>query len=117
MFADNPSTAIQLTLEFNSEYNNLLKERDKLNELLIDPFISGDERNSTLNNLHLVNLKIDQIKVVVHPESIIHSMISYIDGSTVALLSDHDMRIPISYALNWPNRVNFNLKLLKNNRT
>ena len=58
---DLSSTAIQLTLEFNSEYNNLLKERDKLNELLIDPFISGDERNSTLNNLHLVNLKIDQI--------------------------------------------------------
>ena len=58
---DLSSTAIQLTLEFNSEYNNLMKERDKLNELLIDPFISGDERNSTLNNLHLVNLKIDQI--------------------------------------------------------
>ena len=61
---DLSSTAIQLTLEFNSEYNNLMKERDKLNELLIDPFISGDERNSTLNNLHLVNYSIPVNKVL-----------------------------------------------------
>ena len=55
---------------------------------------------------YLFNLSIDKINAVVHPESVIHSMVTYIDGSTTALLSDHDMKIPISYALNWPTRTN-----------
>jgi len=55
---------------------------------------------------YLFNLNIDKINVVIHPESIIHSMVNFIDGSTAAILSDHDMRIPISYALNWPTRTN-----------
>lgn len=44
------------------------------------------------------------IKVVVHPQSIIHSMIEYKDGSVIAELSNPDMRLPIQYALNFPNR-------------
>ena len=59
---------------------------------------------------YLFNLKLNQINVVVHPESIIHSMVNFRDGSTTALLSDHDMRIPIFYALNWPSRGNYNMK-------
>jgi len=66
---------------------------------------------------HLFDLKINQIKVIVHPESIIHSMVNFEDGSTTALLSQHDMRIPIFYALNWPSRECYNsmnmLDLLK----
>lgn len=53
---------------------------------------------------HLFNMSIDQIDVVVHKESIIHSMIEYIDGSIMAQLSNPDMRHPIAYALNYPNR-------------
>ncbi len=58
---DSTSTAIQLTLEFNSEYNNLIKERDKLKDLLDDPSISRDIKGSTSNDLQIVNSKINQI--------------------------------------------------------
>jgi 1-deoxy-D-xylulose-5-phosphate reductoisomerase len=47
----------------------------------------------------------DRIKVVVHPQSIIHSMVEYVDGSVIAQLGSHDMRIPIQLALTWPDRV------------
>jgi len=46
----------------------------------------------------------DQIDVVVHPQSIVHSMVEFTDGSTVAQLSVPDMRLPISYALAYPDR-------------
>ena len=58
---DSTSTAIQLTLEFDSEYNNLIKERDKLKDLLDDPSISRDIKGSTSNDLQIVNSKINQI--------------------------------------------------------
>ena len=80
------------------------------NKITIDSATLMNKSFEIIEAYYLFNLKINQIKVVVHPESIIHSMVSYIDGSTSALLSDHDMRIPISYALNWPNRINFTLK-------
>ncbi len=47
----------------------------------------------------------DQIEVVVHPQSIVHSMVEYIDGSTIAQLSMPDMRLPIGYALGHPHRI------------
>ena len=47
----------------------------------------------------------DRIEVVVHPQSIVHSMVEYIDGSTIAQLSMPDMRLPIGYALGYPNRI------------
>jgi 1-deoxy-D-xylulose-5-phosphate reductoisomerase len=46
----------------------------------------------------------DRIKVVVHPQSIIHSMVEYVDGSVLAQLGSPDMRIPIQLALTWPER-------------
>jgi 1-deoxy-D-xylulose-5-phosphate reductoisomerase len=47
----------------------------------------------------------DRIEVVVHPQSIVHSMVEYADGSTIAQLSDPDMRLPIGYALAYPDRL------------
>lgn len=47
----------------------------------------------------------DQLDIIIHPQSIIHSMVSYIDGSVLAQLGTPDMRIPISYTLGWPHRV------------
>jgi 1-deoxy-D-xylulose-5-phosphate reductoisomerase len=47
----------------------------------------------------------DQIDVVVHPQSIIHSMVEFTDGSTIAQLSLPDMRLPIGYALGFPDRI------------
>jgi 1-deoxy-D-xylulose-5-phosphate reductoisomerase len=52
-----------------------------------------------------VGIGFDQIEVVVHPQSIVHSMVGYSDGSTIAHLSDPDMRLPIGYALAYPDRV------------
>jgi len=46
----------------------------------------------------------DEIAVVVHPQSIIHSMVEFCDGATLAQLSNPDMRLPIGYALGWPTR-------------
>lgn len=52
----------------------------------------------------LYGLKESQIEVVIHPESIIHSMVEYDDGSTLAQLGNPDMRVPIAHALAWPQR-------------
>ena len=53
----------------------------------------------------LFNAKPSQIEVVVHPQSIIHSMVEYIDGSILAQLGNPDMRTPIAYALGYPSRI------------
>ena len=50
-------------------------------------------------------LGFDQIDVVVHPQSIVHSMVEFTDASTIAQLSQPDMRLPIGYALAWPDRI------------
>lgn len=52
----------------------------------------------------LFGVDYDNIQVVIHPQSIIHSMVEYIDGSVIAQLGSTDMRLPIQYALNYPRR-------------
>jgi 1-deoxy-D-xylulose-5-phosphate reductoisomerase len=46
-----------------------------------------------------------QVEVVVHPQSIVHSMVEYVDGSVLAQLGNPDMRTPIAHALGWPDRI------------
>ena len=53
----------------------------------------------------LFGLTADQIEVVVHPQSIVHSMVEFADGSVIAQMSPPDMKLPIQYALTWPNRL------------
>lgn len=53
----------------------------------------------------LFGTSFDDIDVVVHPQSVVHSMVEYTDGSTIAQLSMPDMRLPIGYALGWPARI------------
>jgi 1-deoxy-D-xylulose-5-phosphate reductoisomerase len=53
----------------------------------------------------LFDVDYDAIDVVVHPQSIVHSMVEMTDGSTIAQLSNPDMRLPIGYALAWPDRI------------
>jgi len=73
---------------------------------------------NTLNSASLVNkgleliethllfgIPYDRIDVVVHPQSIVHSMVTFVDGSTIAQASPPDMKLPISLALGWPGRV------------
>jgi len=60
----------------------------------------------------LFNARPDQIDVIVHPQSIVHSMVAYLDGSVLAQLGMPDMRTPIAYALAWPDRVEAGVKRL-----
>ncbi|KRC50543.1 1-deoxy-D-xylulose 5-phosphate reductoisomerase [Leifsonia sp. Root227] len=53
----------------------------------------------------LFDVPYDRIEVTVHPQSVIHSMVEFVDGSTIAQASPPDMRLPISLGLDWPNRV------------
>lgn len=53
---------------------------------------------------HLFNVPLAKIDVVIHPESIIHSFVEFVDGSILAQLSGQDMRLPIQYALTYPDR-------------
>lgn len=53
----------------------------------------------------LFDTKPDQIEVVIHPQSVIHSMVQYVDGSVIAQLGNPDMRTPIAYALSYPERI------------
>lgn len=53
----------------------------------------------------LFNVKPSEIEVVLHPESVVHSMVEFQDGALIAQLGEPDMRIPISYALAYPNRI------------
>lgn len=54
---------------------------------------------------HLFGLPESQIEILVHPQSVIHSMVAYKDGSVLAQLGSPDMRTPIAYALGWPKRI------------
>ena len=60
----------------------------------------------------LFNARPDQIEVLVHPQSIVHSMVSYLDGSVLAQLGMPDMRTPIAHALAWPERIEAGVKRL-----
>lgn len=54
---------------------------------------------------HLFDMSPESVEVVIHPESVIHSMVRYRDGSVVAQMGSPDMRIPIAHALAWPQRI------------
>jgi 1-deoxy-D-xylulose-5-phosphate reductoisomerase len=54
---------------------------------------------------HLFSCRPDELAVVVHPQSVIHSMVDYVDGSTIAQLGSPDMRVPIASTLAWPDRM------------
>ena len=54
---------------------------------------------------HLFRLNMEKIEVVMHPQSIIHSFVEFIDGSSLSQLGNPDMRVPIAYALGYPNRI------------
>lgn len=54
---------------------------------------------------HLFGYGVEKIEVLVHPQSIVHSAVAYIDGSVLAHMGNPDMRTPIAYALGWPKRI------------
>ena len=65
----------------------------------------------------LFSIPVEKIVVLIHPQSVVHSMVEYVDGSIVAQMGITDMKIPISYALSFPERLSLNLPLLDLSRS
>jgi 1-deoxy-D-xylulose-5-phosphate reductoisomerase len=61
----------------------------------------------------LFNVPMDRVQVVIHPQSIVHSLVEFVDGSILAQLSHSDMCFPIQYAVTWPDRVPTSLRPLR----
>lgn len=60
----------------------------------------------------LFDARPDQVEVVVHPQSVVHSLVDYVDGSVLAQLGNPDMRTPIAHALAWPERIDSGVSAL-----
>lgn len=74
-------------------------------KISIDSATMMNKGLEVIEAFHLFPIKKEQIKIVVHPQSIIHGLVDYSDGSTLAMLSNPDMKVPISYALAYPKRM------------
>ncbi|PKK82934.1 MAG: 1-deoxy-D-xylulose-5-phosphate reductoisomerase [candidate division Zixibacteria bacterium HGW-Zixibacteria-1] len=74
-------------------------------KITIDSATMMNKGLEILEAMHLFQVPIDKIDVVIHPQSVIHSMVEFIDSSIIAQLSSPDMRLPIAYALFFPERV------------
>ncbi|RKX22071.1 MAG: 1-deoxy-D-xylulose-5-phosphate reductoisomerase [Candidatus Zixiibacteriota bacterium] len=74
-------------------------------KITIDSATLANKGLEVIEAVNLFHVSIDKVGVVVHPQSIIHSLVEYIDSSMIAQLSNPDMKLPISYALFWPQRV------------
>lgn len=74
-------------------------------KITIDSATMMNKGLEIIEAVRLFDIPADKIEVVIHPESIIHSMVEYVDSSIIAQMSNPDMRLPISYALFYPERV------------
>jgi 1-deoxy-D-xylulose-5-phosphate reductoisomerase len=87
------------------------------NRITIDSATLMNKGFEVIEACRLFNLPPEQISVIVHPQSTIHSLVEFVDGSMLAQLSVTDMRLPILYALTYPDRIasdlNFNLSDLR----
>jgi 1-deoxy-D-xylulose-5-phosphate reductoisomerase len=114
----NPIEKITLTasggpfLNFTREMLDVVKPHEALrhpnwemgNKVTVDSASLMNKGLEVIEAKWLFDLNPDQIKVVIHPQSIIHSMVHFADGSIKAQMGMPDMRIPILYALTWPGR-------------
>lgn len=74
-------------------------------KITIDSATMMNKGLEMIEAFHLFPISKDQIKVLVHPQSIIHGLVNYKDGSTLAMMSKPDMQVPIAYALSYPKRM------------
>lgn len=74
-------------------------------KITIDSATLANKGLEVIEAVALFQVPVDRIEVVIHPQSIVHSMVEFIDSSILAQLSTPDMRLPITYALFWPERV------------
>ncbi len=80
------------------------------NKITIDSSTLMNKGFEVIEAMWLFGLKPEQIEVVIHPQSIVHSAIQYEDGSVIAQIGTPDMRIPIQYALSYPKRIKSDFK-------
>jgi 1-deoxy-D-xylulose-5-phosphate reductoisomerase len=78
------------------------------NKVSIDSATLMNKGLEVIEAHRLFNIPIDKIEILVHPQSYIHALVQYNDGSIIAQLSDHDMRIPIHFTLHYPKRMQNN---------
>ncbi len=116
--AGNPIEKITLTasggpfINFTAEMLQNVKPHEALkhpnwemgNKVTIDSASLMNKGLEVIEAKWLFDLKPDQIKVIIHPQSIVHSLVHFADGSIKAQLGMPDMRVPILYALSWPDR-------------
>ena len=81
-------------------------------KISIDSAIMMNKGLELIEACHLFNLPEDRISVVMHPQSIIHSMVQYTDGSFLAQMGSPDMKTPIAHALAYPERIEAGVQAL-----
>lgn len=77
-------------------------------KISVDSATMANKGLEAIEAAYLFDMPAGRIEVVVHPESIIHSLVEYVDGSTLAQMGPPDMKTPIAYALAWPDRIAWN---------
>jgi len=82
------------------------------NKITIDSATMMNKGLELIEAMHLFDVDESKIEVVVHPQSIIHSAVEFVDGTVIAQLSEPDMRLPIQYALTYPERLPSQVKRL-----
>jgi 1-deoxy-D-xylulose-5-phosphate reductoisomerase len=82
------------------------------NKISIDSATLMNKGLEVIEARWLFDIEVEHIEVLVHPQSIVHSLVEYLDGSVIAQLGVPDMRIPITYALSWPERLKTGLARL-----
>jgi 1-deoxy-D-xylulose-5-phosphate reductoisomerase len=78
------------------------------NKITIDSATLMNKALEIIEAFYLFRLKKNQVDVIIHPQSVIHSMVEFIDSSIIAQMSLPDMKLPILYSLTYPNRIPFN---------
>lgn len=97
----NPDTLRDVTPEQACSHPNWVMGR----KISVDSATMMNKALEVIEARYLFGLTPDQLDVVIHPQSIIHSMVQYKDNSVVAQLGTPDMRVPIAYGLSWPERI------------
>jgi 1-deoxy-D-xylulose-5-phosphate reductoisomerase len=96
-----PATLKEVTPEQACAHPNWVMGR----KISVDSATMMNKALEVIEARYLFGLEPDQLEVVIHPQSVIHSMVQYKDHSVVAQLGTPDMRVPIAYGLSWPERM------------
>jgi 1-deoxy-D-xylulose-5-phosphate reductoisomerase len=103
-----PATLRDVTPEQACAHPNWVMGR----KISVDSATMMNKALEVIEARYLFGVQPAQIEVVIHPQSIIHSMVQYHDHSIVAQLGTADMRVPIAYGLSWPMRMASNAQAL-----